>query len=72
MIADLKYNTKLNHTITELFLRGRKLNISLVYTSQSHFKLPRTIRLNVTHYFIINIPNKRELQQIVSNYLLRF
>ena len=72
MIADMKYNTKLNHTITELFLRGRKLNISLVYTSQSHFKLPRTIRLNVTHYFIINIPNKRELQQIVSNYLLRF
>ena len=72
MIADMKYNTKLNHTITELFLRGRKLNISLVYMSQSHFKLPRTIRLNVTHYFIINIPNKRELQQIVSNYLLRF
>ena len=68
----MKYNTKLNHTITELFLRGRKLNISLVYMSQSHFKLPRTIRLNVTHYFIINIPNKRELQQIVSNYLLRF
>ena len=68
----MKYNTKLNHTITEMFLRGRKLNISLVYMSQSHFKLPRTIRLNVTHYFIINIPNKRELQQIVSNYLLRF
>ena len=68
----MKYNTKLNHTITELFLRGRKLNISLVYMSQSHFKLPRTIRLNVKHYFIINIPNKRELQQIVSNYLLRF
>ena len=52
-----------------MFLRGRKLNISLVFTSQSYFKVPKTIRLNATHYFIKKIPNKRELQQIASDYL---
>ena len=56
-------------TITELFLRGRKLNISLVFIPQSCFKFPKTIRLNATHYFILKVPNKRELQQIVSNHL---
>ena len=55
--------------ITELFLRGRKLNISLVFIPQSCFKVPKTIRLNATHYFIMKVPNKRELQQIVSNHL---
>ena len=52
-----------------MFLRGRKLTISLVFISQSYFKVPKTIRLNATHYFIMKIPNKRELQQIASNYL---
>ena len=52
-----------------MFLRERKLNISLVFISQSYFKVPKTIRLNATHYFIMKIPNKRELQQIASNYL---
>ena len=51
-----------------MFLRGRKLNISLVFISQSYFKVPKTTRLNATHYFIIKIPNKRELQQIASNH----
>ena len=53
--------------VTELFLRGRKLIISLVFTSQSYFKVPKTIRLNSAHYFIMKILTKRELQQIVSN-----
>ena len=53
MIADMKSNKKLSPIVTELFLRGRKLNISLVFISQSYFKVPKTIRLNVTHYFII-------------------
>ena len=48
------------------FLRGRKLNISLIFISQSHFKVPKTIRLT-TNYFIMEIPNQRELKQIVSN-----
>ena len=51
-----------------MFLKGRKLNITLVFISQSYFKLPKTIRLNATQYFIMKIPNKRELQKIVSNH----
>ena len=51
-----------------MFLRGRKLNISLVFISQSYFKIPKTIRLNATHYFTMKIPNKKELQQIASNH----
>ena len=54
--------------VTELFLRGKKLNISLVFIWQSYFKVPKTITLNATHYFIMKIPNKRELQQIASNH----
>ena len=51
-----------------MFLRGRKLNPSLVFISQSYFKVPKTIRINATHYFIMKIPNKRELQQIASSH----
>ena len=68
MIADMKSNKKLSPIVTKLFLRGRKLNISLVFISQSHFKLPEIIRLNVTHYFIMKIPKSIELQQIASNH----
>ena len=53
MIADMDSNKKLSPIVTELFLRGRKLNISLVFISQSYFKVPKTIRLNVTYYFIM-------------------
>ena len=69
MIADMESNKKLSPIVTELFLRGRKLNILLVFISQSYFKVPKTIRLNATHYFIMKIPSKRELQQIASSYL---
>ena len=51
-----------------MFLRRRKLNILLVFISQSYLKVPKTIRLSTTHYFIMKIPNKRELQQIASNH----
>ena len=69
MRADMKGNKLLNSPmVTELFLRGRKLNISLVFISQFYFKVPKTIRLNATHYFIVKIPKKRELQQIASNH----
>ena len=64
----MEYNKKLGPKVTELFLRGRKLNISLVFISQSSFKVPKTIRLNATYYFIMKISNKRELQQIASNH----
>ena len=68
MIADMINNKKLNSIVTELFIRGRKLNISLVFITQSYFKVPKDVRLNTTHFFITEIPNKRELQQIALNH----
>ena len=58
------HNKKLNSIVTELFIRGKKLNISLVLITQSFFKVPKDGRLNTSHIFIAKIPNKRELQQI--------
>ena len=66
MIISMESNKKNNSIATELFLRGRKLNILLAVISQSYFKLLKTIRLNATHYFIMKIPNMRDLQQIAS------
>ena len=54
----MESNKKLSPVITELFLRGRKLVILLVFISQSHFKVPKTIRLNATYYFIMKISKK--------------
>ena len=51
MIADMINNKKLNSIITELFIRGRKLNISIVFITQSYFKVPKDVRLNTTHFF---------------------
>ena len=59
---------KLNPVVTELFIRDRKLNISVVFITQSYFKVPKDVRLNSTHFFIMKIPNKRELQQIALNH----
>ena len=67
MIADIIKNEKLNSIVTELFFKGRKLNISLVFFTQSYFEVPKDFRLNTTHFFISKIPNKRELQQIALN-----
>ena len=63
MIADMIQNKELNSIVTELFIRGRKLNISLVFITQSYFKVPKDVRLNTTHFFITKILSKRELQQ---------
>ena len=60
-------NKTLNPVVTELFIRGRKLNISLVSVTHFNFVVPKNIGLNSTHYYIIKIPNKRELQQIQQN-----
>ena len=68
MIADMINNKRLNPIVTELFIRGRKLNISIVFITQSYFKVPKDVRLNSTHFFIRKIPNKRELQQIALNH----
>ena len=64
MIADMINNKKLNLVVTELFIRDRKLNISLVFITQTYFKVPQDLRLHSTHFFIMKIPNKKELQQI--------
>ena len=69
MIVDMINNKKLNPVVTELFTRGRKLNISIVFITQSYFRVPKDVKLNSTHFFIMKIPNKRELQQIALNHL---
>ena len=53
---------------TRLFIKGGKLNISLVFITQSYFPVPKNVRLNITHYFVMEILNKRELQQIAFNH----
>ena len=61
-------NKKLNPVVTEFFISGRKLNISNVFITQSYFKVPKDNRLNSTYFFIMKIPNRRELQQIALNH----
>ena len=68
MVANMLSNKKLNQVVTELFIRGRKLNISLVFITRSHFAVPKKIKLNSNHYFINKIPNKKEIQQISFNH----
>ena len=68
MIADMVNDKKLNPVVTELLIRSRKWKISGVFITQSYFKVPKDVRLNSTHFFIMKIPNKRELQQIALNY----
>ena len=52
MIVDMINNNKLNSIVTELFIRGRKLNISIVFITQSYFKIPKDVRLNSTHFLL--------------------
>ena len=68
MTANMVSNRKFNPIVTELFIRGRKLNISLLFTTQSYFAVAKNIRLNSTYYSIMKIPNKRQLQQIAFNH----
>ena len=67
MIANMINNKKLNSIVTELFIRGRKLNISLAFSTQSYFKVPKDIRLNTSHFLIAKTPNKGKLQQIENH-----
>ena len=68
MIADMLSKKKFNPIIIELFITDRKLNISFVFITQFYFAVPKNIRLSSTYYFIMKIPNKRELQQIALNH----
>ena len=69
MIADMLTNKNLNPLVTELFIRGRKLNISVVFITQSYFPVQKNVRRNSSHYFHRKIPNKQKLQQIAFNRL---
>ena len=64
MIADIMTNKKFQAMVKELFIRCRKLNISVLFITQSYFSVLKDVRLNTTHYFIMKITNKRELQNI--------
>ena len=68
MIADIMTNKKFQAIIKELFIRCRKLNISLVFITQSYFSVPKDVRLNSTHYLIMKINNRKELQNIAINH----
>ena len=68
MIADIMTNKKFQAIIKELFIRCRKLNISLVFITQSYFSVPKDVRLNSTHYLIMKINNRKELQSIAINH----
>ena len=68
MIADIMTNKKFKTIIKELFIRCRKLNISFSFIIQSYFSVPKEVRLNSTHYLILEIHNKRDLQNIVINH----
>ena len=69
MIGDIINNKNLNSMVTELVSIGKRLNISLVFITQSYFKVPKDVRPNSTHFFIMKIPNKREIQQIIHQTL---
>ena len=68
MIADTMTNKKFQSIIKELFIRCKKPNISLALITQSYFSVPKTVRLNSTHYLITKTNNKRELQNIAINH----
>ena len=68
MIADVKSNKKFQAIIKELFIRCIKLNISLVFITQSYFSVPTDVRLNSTHHLTMKINNQRKLQNIASNH----
>ena len=68
MNADMLKNKKRNPVVTELSIRGRKLNISLVFIKQSYFAAPKDIRLNFTYYVIVKILNKEEVHRIASHH----
>ena len=68
MIADIMNNKRFQAIIKDLFIRCKKLNILLVFITQFYFSVPKDVRLNSTHYLIMKINNKRELQNITINH----
>ena len=69
IIADIMNNKNFQAIMKELFIRCRKLNISLVFITQSYFSVPKDARLNSSHYLIMKSNNRKELQNIAINHL---
>ena len=72
MIAGMINNENLNSIVTELFIGGRKPNVSLVFITQSYFKVPKDVRLNTTHFFIMKIPNKKKTSTNCNKSFIRY
>ena len=68
MISHVMSDKKAQQILKDLFIRCRKLNISLCFLTQSYFSVPKDVRLNCTHYILFKLNNKRELQYIVINH----
>ena len=68
IITDMINNEKLSSVVTDLFIRGRKVNTSFVFITQSYFKVLKDVKLNTTHFFVMKILNKRERQHIAPNH----
>ena len=68
MISHVMSNKKAQQVLKELFIRRRKLNISLCFLTQSYLSVPKDVRLNCSHYIIFKLNNKRELQNIAINH----
>ena len=68
MISDMINNKKLNPVVTQLFIRGRKLNTLIALITQSYFEVPKDARLNSNNFFIMKLSNKKELQKIALNH----
>ena len=68
MIADIMTNKEFQAIIKELFIRCRKVNISLLFITQSYFSVPKDVKLNSTHYLIMKISKRKELQNIAINH----
>ena len=66
MIADIEYNKNFKRIIKELFYRARKINVSIVFITQSYFRALKDARLNSTHYILMKIGNKKELKRIAE------
>ena len=68
MIADIMRSEKFKAIVKEIFIRCRKLNISIVFITQSYFRTPKDAILNSTHYILMKIGNKKELKSIAEEY----
>ena len=66
MIADIEYNTDFKKIIKKVFFMGRKINVSIVFITQSYFRALKDARLNSTHYILVKISNKKELRKIAE------